>query len=207
MARNAEAEHYDPLALEIYQSALGPRDPKIANVLTNLGVLAQRRGEHKMAARHYREALEIWRTNGLESSLPASVTLHNLASAERLLGNRPEARKIIERALAGWRAALGPGHPTIAEGLATLALLQQDDRDYTQAEATLQRALDISRDSLGAGHPVVASILNQYAELLKKMKRKDEARKIKEQALEAARVHVRDNPNYQMVDVSSLVSR
>ena len=75
------------------------------------------------------------------------------------------------------------------------------------SEATLLRALEISRNSLGTTHPVVVSILHQYAGLLKKMKRKDEAREIKEQAREAARVHVRDNPNYQMVDVSSLVSR
>jgi CHAT domain-containing protein len=71
----------------------------------------------------------------------------------------------MKRSLAIREKALGPGHLEVADSLASLALLYEDQERYVDAEPLMKRSLAITERALGPGHLEVATSLNILASL------------------------------------------
>ena len=72
--------------------------------------------------------------------------------------------------------------PSVATSLINLALLYQDQGEYTEAEPLYQRALATRENRLGPEHLSVAPVLENYATLLSKTNREAEAERMETRA-------------------------
>jgi tetratricopeptide (TPR) repeat protein len=103
-------------AIEIFRQ-LGDAD-RLRAGLTFLGSTLNGLGRDEEAERALREALDVAASLGREDIAP---TLHTLGELERDRGNLPEARELLERALAAAKEA-GTADAFIRHGLGDLAL-------------------------------------------------------------------------------------
>jgi predicted ATPase len=103
-------------AIEIFRE-LDDAD-RLRSSLTRLGSTLSALGREEDAARALREALEVAASLGREDIAP---TLHTLGELERDRGNLPEARELLERALATAKET-GSADWFIRHGLGDLAL-------------------------------------------------------------------------------------
>ena len=87
-----------------------------------------------------------------------------------------------QRALAIFEKALGPDHPDVGANLYNLAAFYHAQGKYAEAEPLYKRALTIWENALGPDHPNVALALENYAKVLRKTKRKKDAKKMKARA-------------------------
>jgi tetratricopeptide (TPR) repeat protein len=102
--------------------------------------------KYEEAIKLYRQSLAIWRAAGPDYDAHRAGTLFNLAIAVSAIGNRPEAAKLLEEALALHRKTLGlANHRTIAN-INLLAsnylMIGQNER----AAALLQEVLPVTRE-------------------------------------------------------------
>ena len=86
------------------------------------------------------------------------------------LGERAEARRLKERALAIREEAMGPEHPEVATSLNSLAMLLDDLGERTEARRLLERAVAIGEKALEPGHPAT----QEYASNLQHILRNDD---------------------------------
>lgn len=112
--------------------------------------------------------------------LPA--VLHNLAAVEMRIGRYPEALSHEQEAMRLWEKGLGPNHPTLIRGWASLASLQYVMGQPKEAKTSLQRALESAEKTYGPTHPLVADLLESHAVVLDKLKLKREARRARQRA-------------------------
>ena len=121
-------------------------DRVIAASLTNLGAVAEVKGDHRSARSLYGEALELWRAIG--DSYNAASVLANLAEvalAERdLAGARALASDALEaRRLVGDKA----GMASVLRLLSTVALKQRDVDAARSFEAQRRQLVDETEGS------------------------------------------------------------
>ena len=112
--------------------------------------------------------------------------LHGLHSLGTLLSDRgdPEAETVFRRAISIRRAATGPEHPQVAEGLQLLAGELARQGRLPEAESLQRQALAHSIRTLGARHPVVTGTrLPRLATILALQGRQAEADEMFESAL------------------------
>ncbi|MBZ0223831.1 MAG: serine/threonine-protein kinase [Dokdonella sp.] len=186
--------HHDDEALPLLQSALEkrrqllpPRHPDIATSLSNIGRAEIAQGDLLAAARHLREAFEIFlqvynreypgtliAADGLEIALTQLGQLDQAGS----LGS--EQIQIVRRTLAENDSARGSYTNTFGE----LALAQGD---YSEAEASFRHALQTWRAALGDRHPRIITGERNLADALRQRKRIDEAREHVQASLALAR--------------------
>jgi tetratricopeptide (TPR) repeat protein len=147
-----EAETLLKRALEIRQEQLGPKDPKVAQVLQRLGALAYNRAQYGLAEAQFRQALEIYVAAFGESSLPAAYVMGDVGAALREEHRYQEAEAIVRRSLALRRSLLSPRDLAIAGSLNNLARIYLAERRFSEAENAIQEALHIRQASLPADH-------------------------------------------------------
>ncbi len=105
----------------------------------------------------------------------------------RQLGMYPEARTLLEQALAQRRALHGSEHVDVARSLSELAWLLDDMGTYDEAERLYREALAMQRKLLGNEHEDVAESLNNLALLLYHKGALDEAEAFLREALDLGR--------------------
>ena len=69
------------------------------------------------------------------------------------MGNLPEAKRLLQKAVAIDEAAFEPNHPTLATIYSNLALVEQDLGNLPEAKRLLQKAVAINEASLPQDHP------------------------------------------------------
>ena len=155
--------------LEMIEARHGTDTPEYGIALARLGGSLQ-------AADHPTEAeLVLQRASGIAESWPDDlrlVDLLNILSWRLMDDRRPEALRLLRRALAIAEKSFGLDHPNVARPLVDLAILL-DDRN--EAEALMRRAVAIEEKHFGPNHPNVAERLNTLALLLRKINRHPEA--------------------------------
>ena len=92
------------------------------------------------AAAYYRQAAQLV-PPGEDVALAGYLTRQG--NALYMAGRYPEARPILERALALRKQVLGPAHPDVATSLNDLALLYKTQGEYADAASLYQRSLKI----------------------------------------------------------------
>jgi tetratricopeptide (TPR) repeat protein/class 3 adenylate cyclase len=95
----------------------------------------------------------------------------------------PQAREVLERALAIREARLGPDHPDTARCLRNLAIALFNHGELTTARGLFERALTIVEAHLGPDHPDTALGLSNLAVLLGEQGDLATARSLFERAL------------------------
>ena len=117
-----------------------------AQSLNTQGNRVAESGNNPEAQRLYREAIQIWRSLGPQFEAHTAGTLLNLAVAMVDGGQRLEAVKISEEALALHRRTLGGRHHRTVTNMNLLASNYLMLGDPDRAEALYQEALPIERE-------------------------------------------------------------
>ena len=171
-------------ALRVVESAFGPGHHATGDAMVHLADhVRDIEGDPAAAEQLYRRGLFL-----LEREFGENGTrlLHGLHSLGMLLSNRGdvEAEQVFRRAIAIRRAATGPEHPQVAEGLQLLAGELARQGRLTEAESLQRQALAHSIRTLGARHPVVTGgRLPRLATILAQQGRQAEADATFEEAL------------------------
>jgi tetratricopeptide (TPR) repeat protein len=84
------------------------------------------------------------------------VSYSNLALVEQDLGNLPQARSLLLKALAIQEKAYEPDHPTLATSYSNLALVEKALGNLPQARSLLLKALAIQEKAYEPDHPTLA---------------------------------------------------
>lgn len=103
------------------------------------------------------------------------------------IGNYPEARRLLESAVAVQRDLLGDGDLAVAGAMNLLGLVLRQQGDYAAAEALYREVLDVRRRHLGAEDPEVARSMAGLALTLRAQDRHAEAEDLLRQVLEIDR--------------------
>ncbi|MCX4246040.1 tetratricopeptide repeat-containing serine/threonine protein kinase [Paraliomyxa miuraensis] len=186
LLRNGELDDalaHQQRALAIFEAALGPEHPDIADLLHNMGTVLLQQGKQDQALTHLRRALAI-RQQALGPRHPHVA--HSLTAIGAVLiqqGEWEPALSQLEQALTIREDALGPRHPDVATSLNNIGAVLKQQGKRQQALEHFQRALDIQREVLGARHPRVAYPLNNIGEVLREQGKLDEALTYLQQAL------------------------
>lgn len=186
-----------------YASALGearrrlpPRDPLIASLLNNLGVLRKAQGRYPEALAFYRRALPLVARGDRE----ARATLqHNLGGIEHARGRYAQAEPYARRSVALRTASRGPDHPAVAADLAALAAIVEARGGFDEAAALYKRALAVFRRKLGDSSLEVGLGLASLAALEQQRGRLIRARPLYARSLAILEPHLgKDHPDVAM---------
>lgn len=180
----AEALHREALALRREQ---GDGTLPVAESLNNLAAVHLGRGEFELAVVELREALSIRDSILGDGHLLTLQTISNLASALWQRNERAEARSLMLRAEAGYRALGSDGDDGLGLVLANLAAMQLAEKDLHGAAASLEEALALQTRRLGNDHPLVAVTLAKLAVLHHARRNDAEARELWEEVLRIRR--------------------
>src|SRR5262245_30851500 len=159
----ADAIQLAERALVIWEIALGPEHPDVANSLNTLAELYRTKGDYAKAEPPHQRALAIWEKALGPEHPNVATSLNNLAGLHNTKGDYAKAEPLFQRALAIREKVLGPEHPDVANSLNNLAGLYNAKGDYAKAEPLFQRALAIREKTLGPENQNVASSLNNLA--------------------------------------------
>ncbi len=152
------ADSLNRLLLEEDRRIFGPRHPRIADGLINLGAIQFERGRYAEAERYYRDALEIMEAYYGEDHPKTGSNLTLLGRAIQYQPNRyDEAEAPLLRSLAIVERAYGPFHPRVASAVNDLGVLSIFREDLDKAEAYFQRMLAIY-DSVYRGQHYLVGI-------------------------------------------------
>ncbi|TMQ69679.1 MAG: tetratricopeptide repeat protein [Candidatus Eisenbacteria bacterium] len=124
------------------------------------------REERQQRVAAYWDAVEAEGQRTGSAILDARVQLGR-GSMHYLVGEYPEARRLLEAALKRFSEVLPPNHPTTAFCSTRLATTLMRMGDFAAARTRYERALAIREKALGPDHPEVATSLNNLANLLR----------------------------------------
>src|SRR5262249_35270974 len=129
---------------------------------SNVGTLAQARGDLSGARQHMERALELLEPLGSHRPRIISV-LSALVSIYHDLGERTRAKALAGRAASLAESVYGADHPEFAETLKSLAQVRSSEGHYQEALDLLSRARAILERAHGARSGPVAAVLNDLA--------------------------------------------
>src|SRR4030042_2026133 len=109
--RYKEAIPFAERALSIYEKALGPDHPNVADSLNNLAALYKALGDYQKAQPLLTRSLAI-KEKALSPDHPnVAISLNNLAVIYQALGDYKKAEPLLKRSLGIEEKAHGPDHP------------------------------------------------------------------------------------------------
>ncbi len=184
--RFSDAEAYMLRALSILERELGPGEAETVRVLSNLAGLKLSLGQHAEAEALSRRALDQMRRAVGPEHPALAAALNNLACALMARKNYAEAQWALQSAINVLEPQVVRSHPDMILSQYHLAHLYALSGRYKESAALYVATLNESETSLGTGHAVSAQILAGYAEVLRKLKRKADARAMETRARAAA---------------------
>lgn len=137
-----DAEPVIQRALEIWQREGGEHGVEMASCLNTLAVLHLSLADPDGARRHLRRALSYGRASGAD--LAVAGTLHALATVEWQEGRSRESLSLLEEARGLAERALGPGHPYLANLLASYSRVLSSLHRKTEARQYRERAKSLT---------------------------------------------------------------
>ena len=152
-------------ALDIYR-ARGLDDPgQLVTILNNIATENLQRGNYALAEELLREAISLSDTSEIGSG-QAGMLLGNHAGALKNLGRINEAEASYERSVDLLVSSLGEAHPETIAMITSLANLQQQMGNLTDAAVTIRRALKSSTESLSEDQFLASYAQNVGASIL-----------------------------------------
>jgi len=166
-------------SLALREKVLGPDHPDTAESLTLLGFVRSARADYEGGERLFRRALKIRERAGARDSALAE-TFARLGTTEKALGRLPDARALLQRAVAIEEEAHGAN---LHKWLTNLAAVEQDMGNLEEARRHLERALEIGVRAEGRIDVRVDVTLLNLASVLRDQEEFARARTLLEQAL------------------------
>ncbi len=140
--------------------SFGPRHPRVAEVLNQLGMVGKAERRFADAERRYREALGILRATRGRGRLEIADLYHNLAGLEHARGRYGRGEPLARRGIQ-LRARRHGANATVAwlDRAAHAAILDGLGR-FAESEPVYRQALKVFRRRLGPDHYEIAVTLN-----------------------------------------------
>jgi tetratricopeptide (TPR) repeat protein len=173
--RDAEAEKFYKLALEITKQLVGENHPDVATHLNNLALFYFEKVRHSEAESLFIQALELTKSFCGEEHLDVATVQHHLAALYDIQERYSEAEPLHLQALKTRIRSLGEEHPDVATSLNDLAYLYDCQGHYSQAEPLFIKAFKIRESCLGKDHIQVKNSLNNLVVFYLKQERYSEA--------------------------------
>lgn len=170
----AEALHLEAIADK--ELELGPDHPTLIASLNDLALVYRDEKKLDEAIPHLERAMALARKathDGHKAEL--ATTLHNMAEIHSGKGDKEEAFKLYEDALALRRAELGPDHPHVGDTLNSLANLMLGMGKGDEALAVYDEAIRIRKSEFGSSDKRTLSVMTNKAMALDRIGRKDDA--------------------------------
>jgi CHAT domain-containing protein/Flp pilus assembly protein TadD len=163
-------------ATALFESLLGPTDPRVANASMALGALHFRAGNYSAAATAFGRALAIREKAPGTDPLAIAASLSALANAKRGTGQLVEAEELFARSLMIQEKALGSDHIEVARTLISYGSLLDARGDSGGAESMLRRALGVFESNQATDTMEFAALLNNLGGLYRRAGSLDKAR-------------------------------
>ncbi|MEO8970535.1 MAG: FxSxx-COOH system tetratricopeptide repeat protein [Ktedonobacteraceae bacterium] len=158
----AQAEPLLQQSLAIYEQALGPDHPELAQSLLYLGKISHEQGKYMEAESLFKRALAI-QEQAAGSSEPEhpeiTQALTCLATFYIDQGKYEQAKPLCQRVLRIVQQSAGSNDLQIVEKLTMLASIYYFQGNYEQAESYFQQVLTIHEQTLPPEHPEIANSL------------------------------------------------
>ncbi|MFL5501232.1 MAG: tetratricopeptide repeat protein [Gemmatimonadaceae bacterium] len=161
---DADAQELFRQALEIADRTLGPDDPDVVLLLTDLTRLYLRKSAFESAEPLLLRLFEIKRSKGEDHAEVATV-LASLATVRQALGRHESAEQLWRRVLEIRELTLAPNHFAIATALEHLGNSCGARGKIAEALSAFQRALSIREKTLGPEHPSLRVSRERIADL------------------------------------------
>ncbi len=175
--RYAEADRLFRQAYNLaQQDGSGITPMQRALFISNMACHALRKGNYREAEPLLREARDLYAKTG--SGWDSADTTGNLAVALIKEGRLEEARPELERAIRETEAVGGPSHPMLAGLLGCLAVIDDREGRFADAEPRLKHALAVA----GPDYPYLPELLSTYAWTLRRLHRGGEAKAMEKRA-------------------------
>lgn len=153
-------EHYLE-ALAIHEAGTDDESAmQVASVKNNLGIIANRKAKHDIAAAYYREAIETVRTLQGEDHLRLINYFSNLGYTLNQMGNAEEAEPNLLHAIEVAKKVRGERHPHTAMAMNDYALFLMRRDQFEEAEKMFLNILDIYVEAFGEDHPALSVFYN-----------------------------------------------
>jgi CHAT domain-containing protein/Tfp pilus assembly protein PilF len=173
-------------AVQIAETALGPEDIYVADLLTKLGQIEQRTGSYAQAEANLTRALRI-SEKGLGRAHPQTIeAIRWLAMVYRLEDEYGKAEPLLEEQIAGIEKTLGPEHPSMVKALSDLSALHQLRGDKERALAELKQVLAIAEKVLAPDDTSLIGAINNLGDFYSLVKDYQHAEPLLERALAMA---------------------
>ncbi len=176
----SRAERTALQALDLANANLGADHPAAAAILASLANLRYTQGDLEGAATRAEQSLAIMRKQ--PAGIELATALDNLGAIYMAQKRAEQAAPMFAEAIAVLTGCNQPEHPVWVRVLKDESGVHTEAGDYGQAEAELIRALALAEKVLPPNHPETAAVLRTYAQLLRKTRRKSEARKLEVKA-------------------------
>jgi hypothetical protein len=183
--KDADAIRLFEEALELRTELYGPDDPRVADILDNLGNgwsgfaetgPADRREEARKKSLEYAQRGLAIRLRAFgEDSAATARSLHNAASAYQSAGQLDEADAHFRRSLGAKERVLGADHPMIGSTLVQMGRLAEDRAKLDDALAYFQRAAKLWDRPEGVGVGPMCTPLAESIDVLMALGRPAEA--------------------------------
>ena len=175
-----------------------------AKIWINLALVYKSERRWDEAEALLRKTLTIRERRLGPSDPEVALVLNNLGVLLQSEKRLAEAEPLLARALGIWEARVGPKHPWLAAGFNNAAVVDEALGHFDQAETHFKRAIEIASAELPADHPDLTSYRASYAHLLRRIGRKEEARKLEASVNRARQKHARENMDGYTVDARQL---
>lgn len=157
-------------AMRAAENALGPDDPKIAHLITTIGLAyralaAQAMGAYGRTEPFLRQAIRLFEQAGGPEHPQVAMAVNNLGELYSTQARYQEALPLFERALAIWEKTHGPEDFSVAIALKNLAWIDKLQGRYVESQARYQRARGIMEEHFRIDDPLYQLILNNLASL------------------------------------------
>ncbi len=174
---------YQENALNLLETLLGPKSPRVARSLDNLGLELRALGRHTKALEAHRRALEIQRSALGEAHPGLISSLNHIGNVHYSQRELDQATEHYRRACEIAEHAYREPHRSHADCLGNLGAVDFLRGDLERAEARHREVLELRLQQLGPDHPEVASALNNLALAVAAAGRTNEALELHQRAL------------------------
>lgn len=152
MGRHDEALGHAQTGVSMFEAAVSPTHPELAEFLNTVGALQLNLQDIPGARKTYARALEVAEASLADDSPVLATLISNLAHADVAQKRFPEAIAGYNRAIALHRNAHGPEHPEVALAMHNLAGAIDDSGDQPRAIKLYTEVLALRLSTSGPQH-------------------------------------------------------
>ena len=154
--RNDEAEALYLELLHYLESTTRTFSTEYAFVCHQLGVLAERRGDLRVALAYYSKSRDTGFLIRGNTDIEVAITCKNMAGVLRRLGDRTGEEVELLRALPAYEAASGDDHYWVTDIYTYLGRIKEKQNAWQEAVAWYKKALDFDIQNKGSNTVEVA---------------------------------------------------